>query len=207
MEIILEKVGKRFSNKEWIFKDINEQFRSGDRIAFTGNNGSGKSTLIKTIAGIVSPNQGSIRYLDTSGVVLSPDDLIHTICFAAPYTELIEEFSLSEMIAFHFKFKTLHQASSYSELLAHLYLEGHEDKILKHFSSGMKQRLKLGLAFYSQCEILLLDEPTSNLDEKGIQWYKKQINNISDSTIVIVASNQKHEYAFVNRSIDMNYQP
>jgi len=204
MEIILENVGKRFSNKEWIFEGINQHFKSGERIALVGNNGSGKSTLIKTIAGVITPNRGSIQYRQTNEKVIPTDKLICHICFSAPYIELIEEFTLIEMINFHFKFKRLQIVENFSELIQCLYLEGHEHKVLKHFSSGMKQRLKLGLSFYSQYDVLLLDEPTTNMDEKGIQWYHQQIKNLSKGSIVIVASNQKYEYDFVNRSIDMN---
>lgn len=206
MDIILENIGKRFSNREWIFEGIHEHFESGERIALTGNNGSGKSTLIKTIAGVITPNRGVIKYLDSEAKDISADRLIHHICFAAPYIELIEEFTLLEMIAFHFKFKKIDRITNFTELIACLYLQGHEHKTIKHFSSGMKQRLKLGLVFYSKCDILLLDEPTTNMDEKGIRWYQEQINNISDSSIVIIASNQKYEYDFVKRAIDMNYR-
>ncbi|MGL1888747.1 MAG: ATP-binding cassette domain-containing protein [Reichenbachiella sp.] len=203
MDLILDKVGKRFSNKEWIFKDLTDHIYSGDRIALVGNNGSGKSTLIKTLSGMITPTKGSITH-QIEGNPLNADQLVAHVCFCAPYTELIEEFSLNEMLDFHFKFKKLQQVNNLDELVDLMYFQKDREKLIKNFSSGMKQRLKLGLSFYSKCSLLLLDEPTSNMDIKGIEWYQLHINNISQDTTVVIASNQKHEIEMVNRSIFLN---
>ena len=82
-----------------------------------------------------------------------------------------------------------------------MYLEKDADKLISNFSSGMKQRLKLGLAFFSESSIAFLDEPTSNLDEKGVNWYLENVREILNKKLVFISSNQKHEYDFCSELI------
>ncbi|MCV9389173.1 ABC transporter ATP-binding protein [Reichenbachiella ulvae] len=200
MDVILQNIGKRYANKEWIFKDLNYHFCSGERIALTGNNGSGKSTLLKTIGGMVLPSKGEIAYkLDEN--TIAADQLLHHIAFASPYLELIEDFTLLEMVTFHFKFKKSRNQLSSEDLIQKMYLEGNENKHIKNFSSGMKQRLKLGLCFYTEASLILLDEPCSNLDRRGYDWYHEQIENLPKAPLVIIASNQEEEYQFCKEII------
>lgn len=202
MEVILEQVGKRYSNKEWIFKDLNYHFRAGDKVAITGHNGSGKSTLLKAIGGMTLPSKGKVSYI-INNEPLPAEKLLHHIAFASPYLELIEEFSLSEMLSFHFQFKQIRNALSQKDLIDILYLQGNESKIIKNFSSGMKQRLKLGLCFYTEASLILLDEPCSNLDQRGQDWYRAQIQQLPDDTLLFIASNQPEEYASCSEIIHM----
>ncbi|UXP32586.1 ATP-binding cassette domain-containing protein [Reichenbachiella agarivorans] len=202
MEITLDKIGKRFSNKEWIFKDLSQHFKPGDRIAITGSNGSGKSTLLKIIGGMALPTTGEIQYHD-GDTLMDADQLINHVSFASPYLELIEEFSLSEMLQFHFQFKKIRGSLSLNELIDKMYFTGHEHKLIKNFSSGMKQRLKLGLCFFTHSSLVLLDEPSSNLDQVGTDWYQEQIHNLPPEVIVFVASNLASEYQFCNQIINM----
>lgn len=203
MQIKLDSIGKRYANKEWIIKDLSYQFEPGDRVAIVGNNGSGKSTLLKMIGGMILPSNGSIDYV-SNGQSASFENVFRKFGFAAPYLELIEEFSLIEFVDFHFKFKELKRVDSIQSLIDILYLNGHENKQIKNFSSGMKQRLQLGITFFSNNEIVLLDEPTSNLDKTGISWYQNQITQFDDYQIVIIASNQAHEYEFCSKKIDLS---
>jgi len=78
-----------------------------------------------------------------------------------------------------------------------------EHKAIKNFSSGMKQRVKLALAFCSDTQILLLDEPTSNLDQQGVEWYLSLIEQCSSNRLVIVCSNQEQEYGFCDERINV----
>ncbi|MBU2914351.1 ABC transporter ATP-binding protein [Reichenbachiella agariperforans] len=203
MEIRLEHLSKRYSNKEWIFKDLSYTFETGERIAIIGNNGSGKSTLLRTIGGMSLPSSGHVHYLDKD-TSIHEDELIRHITFASPYLELIEDFTLMEMLSFHFKFKPIRKQISHKELIRLMYFEGHENKLIKNFSSGMKQRLKLALAFHTEASVVLLDEPGSNLDQTGFNWYLQQLNALPSQTITIIASNQKEEYQSCNRIIDLS---
>lgn len=191
MNITVENIGKRYLY-EWIFKKINFQFKSANRYAILGANGSGKSTFLKIISGHLSPSKGSISYQENNQSIDS-DDLYKQVSFAAPYIDLIEEFTLQEAIRFHQKFKPFRSNITTTEFLQLIQLEHAASKEIRFFSSGMKQRLKLGLAICSNSSILLLDEPTSNLDEKSIDWYQQLLNKFADNRLVLIASNEKRD--------------
>jgi ABC-type multidrug transport system ATPase subunit len=125
------------------------------------------------------------------------------LSFAAPYLDLVEEFSLQETIDFHFKFKTFYPGLSAAGLLDILGLSKSQDKALKYFSSGMKQRTKLALACCTNSPLLLLDEPTSNLDKQGIGWYHDLIRDFTADKLVLVGSNQENEYSFCDNLISI----
>ena len=193
MKISLDQAGRRY-NQEWIFRNLSYDFHPGEKYAVLGPNGSGKSTLISLILGNLSPSEGTITYMDDQ---IIPVELIYkNLSFAAPYLDLIEEFTLRETIDFHFKFKKFHSGLDADGVLALLGLNNSSDKALKYFSSGMKQRTKLALACCTDTSILLLDEPVSNLDSQGIDWYQQLISDYTKNKLVIIGSNQEIEYSF-----------
>ena len=117
--------------------------------------------------------------------------------------ELIEELTLQEFIKFHFSFKKLQANLSWQDVIHFLSLDDATEKMLKHFSSGMKQKLQLGLAFLTDVPIVLLDEPTANLDAPTIEWYLQQIEKVRHEKLIITFSNQPHEYTFCNQIVDL----
>ncbi len=127
---------------------------------------------------------------------ISMDDVYKHLVISAPYLELPEEFTLEEFLRFHFSFKKLDSPVPFGELVELLHLKNAVNKPISLFSSGMKQRLKLGICFFSQSPLVLLDEPTSNLDEKGIQWYRNLIADFGKSKCLLIASNDSREYDF-----------
>lgn len=191
MQIVLDNIGRRF-NKEWIFKGLQYTFNSGEKYAILGPNGSGKSTLLSVLMGNLSPSEGKLNYFN--GQEITVENIFEYISFAGPYLDLIEEFTLLETIDFHFQFKKPKEGITQAEILALLGLQNSADKALKHFSSGMKQRTKLALAFCSDTPILMLDEPTSNLDSQGISWYQDLLNNYCSNRTLIIGSNSSYEY-------------
>jgi ABC-type multidrug transport system ATPase subunit len=200
MTIDLKDAGRRF-NQEWIFRKFSYQFTSAGKYAILGPNGSGKSTLLSVILGSLSPSEGSVTYNHHE---IIPVEKIYTqLSFAAPYLDLIEEFSLQETIDFHFKFKAFYPGLSAAGLLDILGLSKSQDKALKYFSSGMKQRTKLALACCTDSPLLLLDEPTSNLDKQGIGWYHDLIRDFTADKLVLVGSNQENEYSFCDNLISI----
>jgi ABC-type multidrug transport system ATPase subunit len=201
LKISLENIGKKFKN-EWIFRNLSFDFSVNQPVAIIGPNGSGKSTLMQALSGAIPINEGKVIYTEQKEVI--PEDKWHEILsFSAPYLELIEEFTLAESVNFHIKFKPFQENLSTSEFLQIIELEKHKDKPVKNFSSGMRQKLKLGLAFYSQSDIILLDEPTSNLDYKGFDWYLKQVQKALEDKIVIVSSNEPEEYTFCEKHLNI----
>ena len=201
MTIQLENLGKKF-RKEWIFRNVNLSFEAGNNYTFVGPNGSGKSTLLQVLIGVMPHTEGKVLYSSDNQEV-SVDDIYKKIVIAAPYLELVEEFTLLESVEFHQKFKPFKNNLSAVELIEKIQLTPHKDKTIKNFSSGMKQRLKLGLAFYSEAPIILLDEPTSNLDAQGTAWYLEQIEKYTADRLLIICSNQPNEYAFCNNIVDI----
>jgi ABC-type multidrug transport system ATPase subunit len=166
----------------------------GKSYALTGANGSGKSTLIQIIAGATMHSEGEINWQFANGnLKISTEKAYEDISIAAPYLDLIEEMSANEFLHFHKAFKPL-STKSFSEILATVGLANAADKQIRYFSSGMKQRLKLALAFFSDTSVLLLDEPTTNLDEDGMAIYKYLWKNYTNNRLVIVSSNDKEEY-------------
>jgi ABC-type multidrug transport system ATPase subunit len=200
MKINLTKAGRRF-NREWIFRDLNYDFHSGHKYAVLGPNGSGKSTLLSLILGHLSPSEGTVSYFQDQEIPV--EHYYKNLSFAAPYLDLIEEFTLQETISFHFKFKKYLPGMDADRVLDLLGLMKAQDKALKYFSSGMKQRTKLALAFCTDAPVLLLDEPVSNLDQQGVAWYLDLIENFTKDKMVIIGSNQSIEYSFCDHLLDI----
>ena len=194
MTIHLENTGKRF-RLEWIFRDLDYTFQSAQRYAILGPNGSGKSTLLKVLSGHLSPSKGHI-FFEKNGAKVDPDILYREVSYAAPYIELIEEFTLEEALHFHAKLKPMLPGITPNRLGEILALSRARTKEIRFFSSGMKQRLKLALAVCSASPILLLDEPATNLDEQGVAWYKTLLQEYAADRLVIIASNDPHDAEF-----------
>ena len=199
MNILLNNTGKRF-NREWIFRKLNYQFLHGKSYAITGTNGSGKSTLLQIIAGATLYSEGTIEYQSAqSNKIAAAENAYKQIAIAAPYLDLVEELTATEFLTFHNNFKPF--TTGFAEMLLAVGLQKAADKQIRYYSSGMKQRLKLAQAFFSETSVLLLDEPTTNLDEEGIEVYKKLWANNTANRLVIVSSNDKMEYENCNAVI------
>lgn len=202
MKITLHNLGRRF-NQEWVFKGIDYTFSSNNKYAILGPNGSGKSTLLRVLTGQLTPSQGLISFTDANAEV-HVDDIYNQVAIAAPYIELIEEFTLGELVDFHFSFKDYLPGFNRRRLVKLLNMEKYIDKRIQYFSSGMKQRVKLALACCCNAKFLFLDEPTSNLDREGEDWYLNLMENIElAERVLIVGSNQEKEYSFCNHFIQI----
>lgn len=201
MQIILQNIGRRF-NRDWIFRNIDYSFTTGETYAILGPNGSGKSTLLQVLNGSLTPSAGKINYLLDNKPV-EAEAIFKQLSLAAPYLELIEEFTLDEMTDFHFKFKPYRQGMEKEAVISLLNLAGGRHKLIKYFSSGMKQRLKLALAFCSDTPMLMLDEPTSNLDTQGVDWYLSLVQQFAADRLTIICSNQEHEYNFCRHQLNI----
>lgn len=202
MEIRLERISKRFTS-EWIFRNISQGFNLGKSYAITGPNGSGKSTLLMIISGFMLPTEGTVEYRK-EGKKIDPGKVYQWIDFAAPYMELVEELTLQEFLKFHFRFKMLSGGISVDEMIRDMFLENDSDKCIRNFSSGMKQRLKLGLGLHSGTPVLLLDEPTSNLDDTSRKWFLARFNQVKKKKLIFMASNQPGEYEICDHYLDIS---
>jgi len=200
MTITLEGIGKKF-NTEWIFRDLSMQIGAGERIVITGRNGSGKSTLLQVIAGNIHCTTGKITY-NLNGKTVPDTEIFRHLSLVAPYQELIEEFTLREMLEFHFSFKSLADGFTIQGIIDLLSFSQAKTKPILKYSSGMKQRVKLVCAILSKTQLLFLDEPTTNLDKAGIDFYLQLVNDYAKERTIIVCSNmQLVESGFCNREI------
>jgi ABC-type multidrug transport system ATPase subunit len=202
MHIYLDKVSKKF-NRQLVFRELTYHFQSGQRYAITGANGSGKSTLLQVIINKIPPSKGKISYKSASGKAISADDVFEEFSIATTAMTLIEEFKLEEMINFHFKFKKPISNIFKTEIPALLGLEKETKKYIGNFSSGMKQRLKIGLAVLSESSLLILDEPGANLDVNAKKWYQSLLKNHLKDRTVIIASNESEDYVLCENHLSL----
>lgn len=198
--IAADALSKRY-NREWIFRNLTYEFQAGT-YAITGPNGSGKSTLLQVLWGQVPPTSGTLQYRRGAST-LPVDEVYQHVAIATPYMDLIDEFTLAEMVRFHFSLKPIRPGVTPEELPTLIRLEDARDKQLINFSSGMRQRLKLALAFYTQADVYFLDEPGTNLDSKAFDWYRSQLPTLPAHAIVIIASNNPDEYPSDARGLHM----
>ena len=216
MKISLTKAGKRY-NRDWIFRNLSYEFVSGTSYAITGPNGSGKSTLLQAIGGALVLSEGNASYesgvgsrefgvgsqLQTTNHKLQTDNIYQQLSIAAPYLELIEEMTIKEFLHFHAQFKPFLSSISIYNIVAKVGLEKARDKQIRYYSSGMKQRAKLAQAIFSDVELVLLDEPCTNLDGEGIALYQQLIRDYCKNRLVIVSSNDEAEYGFCQQRVNI----
>ncbi len=192
MRITVTEAGKRF-NRDWIFRGLNLEFKPGTHYAITGHNGSGKSTLLQCVAGAMHLSEGDISY-HTPENVLDKDNWYQHVSICTPYLEVIEEMTATEFLDYHSAFKPMKKGWDTPGMLKEIGLTKAANKQIRHFSSGMKQRVKLAQAFFSDTQILILDEPCSNLDKMGFDLYKKLINDHTADRLVLIGSNDPLEF-------------
>lgn len=202
MKIELTSVGKRY-RREWVLRNVDMTLAAPGRYAVTGPNGSGKSTLLRILSGHLTPTKGNTLF-SMGSTNLTPNEAWQYLSYAAPYIELIEEFTLLEALQFHYRFRKFAAGLQPQNLIGILgFPENTANKPIRFFSSGMKQRLKLALAICSETPLLLLDEPTSNLDRQGTAWYLNLIGQFAGDRLVVVASNVEEDYAFCTEYVDI----
>jgi ABC-type multidrug transport system ATPase subunit len=192
MQLILEELSKKYP-KNKLFENLNHTFEINNTYAITGENGSGKSTLIKIIAGVIAPSKGTVKYVE-NGNSIDKESIHQILGITAPYLNLIEEFTLSEHLNFHSKFKTTLINTDIMNEIENVNLIQSLSKPIAEFSSGMQQRLKLILCCCYNAKVMLLDEPTSHLDSAGVEWYKDLLKRTSADRITLIASNNPIEY-------------
>ncbi len=208
MTIFLSDAGKRF-NRDWIFRHFNYQFESGQSYAITGPNGSGKSTLLQALSGAMMLSEGSGQWAIGNGQyaicnMQLPDEHIYRhVSICAPYLELIEEMTVKEFLGFHHSFKPFLPDISIDSIITTIGLEKAVNKQIRFYSSGMKQRVKLAQAIFSDTAIVLLDEPCTNLDAEGIGLYHRLITEHCKDRLVVVSSNDEVEYNFCTERINI----
>jgi ABC-type multidrug transport system ATPase subunit len=200
MYVLLDQIGKRYQFK-WIIKGMTLEIPKGGRLAIKGHNGSGKSTVIKLLSGYLSPSSGSVKWMINEQRI-DRENVFQHIALAAPYMDLVAEFTVKEMISFHCRSKGI---TSQDEIIEFCYLKEAADVQVQFLSSGMLQRLKLGLALKTPASFYLFDEPGTNLDNRGQEWFKRALELLPEQATVVVASNAEADFADNSTFLQMPY--
>jgi ABC-2 type transport system ATP-binding protein len=202
MNIQLTNAGKKYG-PHWIFRRFSVELTEGKKYVVLGPNGSGKSTLLKIVSGGSLLSEGTIEYtLDQKKI--KAEEVFRYVSVAAPWLDIPEEYSLEELLIFHTQFKQFANNISMKDAMKIIELEHTREKQYRAFSSGMKQRVKLGLAILTDAPLLLLDEPITALDNRAIEWYKTMINTYAKEKTVVVFSNlREEEYGFCTEQVEI----
>ena len=192
MKIQLSEVSKYYYS-ECIIKQFNYRFSSDSIVGIAGANGSGKSTLLQLISSVLSPSEGEINYY-LNGVEIPVEKVRHKIALISPAANLVKDCTVEQLIDFHFTFQNYSAQFTKETILQETWLTESRNKVIAELSSGMKQRLKIALAFFSDLHCILLDEPTTNLDRKGIHWLNSLIQSVAGNKLLIIASNEEKDF-------------
>jgi len=197
MRILSKNISKKFDNQK-VLKNLNLTVEPQSKWLIAGENGAGKSTFLKILAGYISPSQGEIIWHFNNSEI-DRNQYYNYLSFASPALQFPEQASLLEIVYFQHKLKPfLVEPDTVLDLCL---LKKHGNKAINKLSSGMQQRLKTGLAILSNCPVLFLDEPCTNLDIDGVKWYKDLIENFAKNKTIVVASNQAENEAHFTESV------
>ncbi len=186
----VDNLSKKFNNKK-IFSNVSFELLAGDSIAITGRNGSGKSTLVKIIAGLLGKSSGDVTLnIDNNSIT---HEILHKhIGFVSPYLNLYDEFTGYENLKLTADIRDI-GSGNINDVLKRVGLYERRNDLLKIYSSGMKQRLKLAFGILHNPQLLILDEPTSNLDREGVKIVDDIAEEYKKDRMLIIATNDEHE--------------
>ena len=187
-----------------VFDSINFELINGSSLAIAGKNGSGKSTLVKIIAGLLSPSSGEVIY-QVDGREIDKLDWFKFVGFVAPYLQLYDEFTGYENLEILAKIRGLKSyEAKIKNVLERVNLYSRRDDLVRGYSSGMKQRLKYACALLHDPIVLILDEPTSNLDSEGVEMVWAIAEEQKKNGILIVATNEPEELKMCDEVINLD---
>ena len=198
LAIKVENLGKSFGERR-VISSLNLELRQGESVAITGPNGSGKTTLLKLLLALLRPSSGKVTYYDDDRV-LSREELRHRISFVSPYLSLYDQLSAEENLQFFTAVRGGNiTGKEIDSLLLRVGLDGRGMDLVSEYSTGMKQRLKYAVALSNKPDFLLIDEPSSGLDDSGKAMMNALIEEQRAGSIIIIATNEKEEYSLASQ--------
>lgn len=183
----------RYFAQRCVFKGLNFKLEKENALVVVGKNGSGKTTLLRILAGIMSASRGEVIYR-IDGNKLRREQLQKIMSLVAPDLSLYDELTALENLEFVSRVQGFHFEEG--ELIGKMDQVGLKKRafdLVGSFSSGMKQRLKYVSALLKKPLVLLLDEPKANLDEEGVLFLEKVIQDQKERGILIWATNNREE--------------
>lgn len=203
VELRVKDLKKTFNNR-LVFNKLNFELNSGDKLVVTGRNGSGKSTLIKILAGVLTESGGKIEYL-IDDKKIDRENFYQIVGLVSPYLVVYEEFTAFENLSLFSKIRGLKTSDEeINEILNRVGLFERRNDLVRTYSSGMKQRIKYASAILHNPLVLLLDEPTSNLDIEGKNFVDELVFNFRKDGIVIVATNETQDFKYGEKIINLD---
>jgi len=202
MRIRAENIEKKFNYRE-VLNEISFDLGEVDSLVITGPNGGGKTTLVRIICGLLSPSSGKITYFQKDQEI-SHEAVYNRIGLVGPYLQLYKDLTAWENLVFFAKARDGKiDTGRILELMKYVGLAGREHDELKTYSSGMLQRVKYVAALYHYPEVLILDEPTANLDKEGKNLVHEIIEDYKQQHTVIIATNEVEEIKFGAKRVDV----
>lgn len=198
----LEKVSKRFDNSE-VLKDYDLEIYPGEFLTLLGPSGCGKTTTLNLVAGFLTPDSGTIYLRGVPVNNVPPRKRNLSMVFQT--WALFPHMTAYENVAFGLKMRGKSKQEidrKVSQMLDLVRLPGAAEKYPSQLSGGMRQRLALARALAVDPNILLLDEPLSNLDaalRKEMQVELKRIHDELMVTTLFVTHNQEEAISMSNR--------
>jgi len=194
---------EKWFGKRKVFDKIDFSLREKNSLAITGRNGSGKTTLLKILCGLIRPTKGEVL-ITLEGKKLSKEEWGNYLGLVMPDLELYGELTALENLSILSRIRGWNpDRDKLKEKIAQVGLKAREDDLVFSFSSGMKQRLKYAFALLSEPKILILDEPTANLDEEGVSLVTEMITQQKQRGILILATNEKSDLKYGDQIIQL----
>lgn len=206
MQIESAHIAKRYGNTV-VLRDFSLRIQSGEKWHIAGSNGKGKSTLMQMLAAFITPDKGRIDFHLLNGQTLDASRVYSHISITTPYTDLITDFTLSEQMEFHFRFKKLlFTKEEFDAWISRSKLDIALNRPLGQLSSGMKQKAKLLLCLSVESECIFLDEPCSNLDADGKAFYRELVERRMQfpATWIVCSNNLPEEHFFCTHTLDLD---
>ncbi|MCB0431249.1 MAG: ABC transporter ATP-binding protein [Flavobacteriales bacterium] len=202
MKIALENISKSYY-RDPVLSNFSFTLTQPHAYAVLGPNGSGKSTLLQIMTGYVTPSSGKLSHF-LHDRPLPKTEVFRHLSAATPLLELPQELTLTEFLDFHFNMKKIRPGFNVDEVLKQANLSQARHKVLRHFSSGMRQKVKLLSALLADTPAVFLDEPATNLDRQGTDWYRDLVTQTRANRLVVIASNtNESEYDFCDHVLRM----
>jgi heme exporter protein A len=194
------ELGHRYGRNR-LFVDVSFELTQPGSVVIAGPNGSGKSTFLKILMGFVRPTRGEVRLL-SDGKALSAPAVRARLGLVSPDLQLYGELTTLENLVFFARLRGLDpKPQLWHERLVPIGLADFGHNRVGTLSSGQRQRLKYLVATMHDPALLLLDEPTANLDDAGRELVAAIVERQRTRGLLVVATNEKEEYAFGDRLV------
>lgn len=206
-KLILEQVTKTFGDF-YAARDISFCAEEGEFVTLLGPSGCGKTTLLKMIGGFHQPDSGRILIGEKAVNHLPPEKRNTAMCFQS--YALFPHLNVSHNICFGLKQRRIalsEQQSRLAEALKQVGLENHRLKMPAQLSGGQQQRVALARAMITRPDVILFDEPLSNLDAKlreSVRFEIKELQRQYQLTSIYVTHDQAEALAMSDKIVVLN---